>query len=63
MLKYDTRVFPEVFGKQFNTSLNPNIELVTISHLINHTVGAWPTTDRFLDPMHRYSGLSHKILI
>jgi hypothetical protein len=63
-LQGSTKVFSdELFGKEFNTTLNPYVELITVDHLVNHMVGAWPTTSRASDPMFNRPGLSHKILI
>jgi CubicO group peptidase (beta-lactamase class C family) len=62
-LEMDTPVFPEVFGKLFNYSICEHSEKITIRHLLEHKVGAWPTTQRQCDPMFSRQHCSHKILI
>lgn len=45
-IKLSQRVFPDLLD--FNT---PGCELITVEHLLNHTVGQWPTLTRKEDPM------------
>jgi D-alanyl-D-alanine carboxypeptidase len=62
-LSRSSLVFVDIFGKEFNTILNPKAELITVGHLIDHKVGVWPTTTRQVDPMFSRWGYSHKLLI
>jgi CubicO group peptidase (beta-lactamase class C family) len=62
-LELDTKVFPDVFGPLYNYQVCPGSELITIEHLLNHTVGVWPTTTRTDDPMFNKKELPHKQLI
>lgn len=59
----NTKVFPEIFDRDINYSICQNSEKITIEHLLNHMVGAWPTTTRSEDPMFSREQLSHKLLI
>jgi hypothetical protein len=45
-LSRSSLVFVDIFGKEFNTILNPKADLITVGHLIDHKVGVWPTTTR-----------------
>jgi hypothetical protein len=59
----DTCVFPEIFGNDYNYTICQNSENITVGHLLDHMVGAWPTLTRAEDPMFSRVELSHKILI
>jgi len=59
----EMRVFPEIFGNDFNYSICQNSENITVGHLLNHMVGAWPTSTRAEDPMFSRVDLNHRILI
>ncbi len=37
--------------------------MITVAHLLNHTVGLWPTTTRELDPMFYSTTDDHNQLI
>ena len=63
ILGMDMRVFPEIFGNDFNYSICQNSENITVGHLLNHMVGAWPTSTRAEDPMFSRVDLNHRILI
>jgi CubicO group peptidase (beta-lactamase class C family) len=51
IISMNTKVFPEIFDRDINYSICQNSEKITIEHLLNHMVGAWPTTTRSEDPM------------
>ena len=59
----NTRVFPDIFGNDYNYSICQGSEEITVQHLLDHTVGAWPTKTRPEDPMFNRVELSHRILI
>ena len=49
-MNLDSRVFVDILD-YYSIETTPNAELITIDHLLNHTVGLWPTTTRSEDPM------------
>lgn len=46
LISLDQKVFPHILD--FHV---PGSELITVEHLLNHTVGCWPTTTRKEDPI------------
>lgn len=62
-LELNSKVFPDVFDSLYNYQVCAGSELITIEHLLNHTVGLWPTTTRSGDPMFNKKDLSLKQLI
>lgn len=60
---WDTKVFPEIFDALYKYETIPGSEQITIDHLMNHTVGLWPTTTRTEDPMMNRKELNFRQLI
>lgn len=45
-LELSAKVFPDIFGDDYNYSICQNSEQITVQHLLDHTVGTWSTLTR-----------------